>query len=118
LLIEVYHAPIDGKPGIGDPVLPLERTFQRGNLEFFRYLLEHGADPNLGRPMVAAVNSKHPDSLAIIDLMIKHGLNINNKFDMFGNSSNMRTALDFISSANPLYSELVKRGAVHVKDLK
>ena len=118
LLIEVYHAPIDGKPGVGDPILPLENTCGRGNLEFVRYLLEHGADPNLGRPAVAAVNSRRPDSLAIIDLMVKHGLNINNKFDMFGDFNNMRTVLDFVAPANPLYGELVKRGAKHVKDLK
>lgn len=91
----------------------LTSTVAAGQLEAVRLLLEKGADPNRTRCLVSAVNGstvgEHRE--AILKLLLEKGANPNIVFAMFGDKSNARTVLDFVSSDSPLRKILLEHGA-------
>ena len=91
----------------------LESATHQGQLEAVRLLLEKGADPNRTRCLVSAVNGstvgEHRE--AILKLLLEKGANPNLVFAMFGDKSNARTVLDFVSSDSPVRKILLEHGA-------
>ncbi|MDB5388388.1 MAG: Ankyrin [Planctomycetaceae bacterium] len=69
-------------------------------MEIVRLLLERGADPNLKRTRntIGALNCKQPElRLPLLKLLVKHGVNVNSVFTVFGDKNNLFTALDWAS---------------------
>ena len=91
----------------------LTSTVAAGQLEAVRLLLEKGADPNRTRCLVSAVNGstvgEHRE--AILKLLLEKWANPNIVFAMFGDKSNARTVLNFVSSDSPLRKILLEHGA-------
>lgn len=87
------------------------------NYNFAKLMLDHNANPNLGRPLVSAINLRDKqEGLKIAQLLIDHGINVNRVFRMFGEENNRRTALDFAS--DPAMIALLKKyGAKSIKEL-
>jgi ankyrin repeat protein len=96
----------------------LDRAVGRNNLRAILWLLENGADPNLGRPIVAAIGGDKPAErqIEILDLLLKFGADINQPFDCFGDSENPFTVLDW-ANVYSIPSEVIQflesKGARH-----
>lgn len=97
---------------------PLEIAVSDERLDVLKWLLEHGADPNIGRPIVAAIHHEKSSAiqLAILTLLLDAGANINNTFPLFGDESNRFTVLDWavLYDVSPdVIKFLKRRGASH-----
>ena len=66
--------------------------------ETVEYLLTRGANPNLGRPLISALNC-HRDTLKLplLKLLVKYGANVNRMYDLNGDPNNLFSALDWAS---------------------
>ena len=114
--LEVCKALIDDfgcDPNAGDEdELPLRLSIVFGFPDVCEFLLSRGADPNLDRDLVSAVNSDVPENALIIaKLLVSHGVDVNKTFAMFGDESNRRSALDFASKGSEVYEYLRSIGA-------
>ena len=98
---------------------PLEFSFDKGDRSLVDILLSHGADPNFGRPMIAALNVKDEDlALDFAKKLIAHGCKINTIYDLYGDEANGFTALDFASKRPVLADYLRSQGGLTVKDVR
>lgn len=88
-----------------------------GSLEAARVLLKHGADPNLGRALIDAINCRADTSLDLVKLLIASGSKVNRVFAMFGDRKNCRTALDFAAAKPEVLKTLKSAGAMTSKEL-
>ena len=62
------------------------------------YLLSRGANPNLGRPLIAALNCKNETAkMPLLKLLVEHGADVNRLYDIYGDVSNQFSALDLAS---------------------
>ena len=96
----------------GEDELPLAISIDFGYPDVCEFLLSRGADPNLDRTLVSAVNSDVPENALIIaKLLVSHGVDVNRTFAMFGDESNRRSALDFASKGSEVYEYLRSVGA-------
>jgi ankyrin repeat protein len=104
-------------PNLDGKGYALESACSR-NVELVDLLLSGGADPSLGRPLVRAINNKDASNrLEIVNRLIESGVDVNKVFEMFGDSNNLRTALDF-ASRKPDVADLLKaNGAKRAEDL-
>jgi hypothetical protein len=77
-------------------VNPLERAICKQADEMVDLLLSHGANPNRDRCSIAAVGADLPGErqLRYLRLLVEHGLNVNQRFDWFGNQDALFTVLD------------------------
>jgi len=55
---------------------PLVGSVNKGHYETAKYLLSLGANPNLGRCLIAALNSK-VNSFELVKLLVEHGVDVN-----------------------------------------
>ncbi len=97
---------------------PLEIAVSHDRIDAIKWLLEHGADPNTGRPIIAAINhAKSSDiQLAMLELLLDGGASINQTFPLFGDEQNRFSVLDWavLYSISPNVIEFLKqRGATH-----
>mgnify|MGYP003668090439 CR=1 FL=1 len=97
---------------------PIEIAVNKDRIDALGWLLKNGADPNLGRPIVAAVNhNKSPElQLEMLELLLNGGANINNTFPLFGDEQNSFTVLDWavLYGLSPQVIEYLRlRGAIH-----
>lgn len=85
--------------------------------EVVELLLKRGADPNLDRTLIAAINRKDPERrMRYVRWLVEHGVDVNQVFTMFGDPNNRMTALDW--SAHPDVTEYLKQhGAKKAKEL-
>src|SRR5262245_15168608 len=88
----LHYAAREGKPTVIDAFLaagldvnwgrrnegdtPLVDAVSKGELETARYLLSLGANPNLGRGLIGAINAKS-HSLELVKLLVEHGADVN-----------------------------------------
>jgi hypothetical protein len=73
-------------------------------IEMVEYLLSRGANPNLGRPLIAAINRKNKSlNLPLLKLLVKHGADVNRVHTVYGDSKNLISALDFASGECEVY---------------
>ena len=99
--------------------MPLEYAIDRGNQSIVEVLLTHGADPNYGRPMIAALNVKDNDlALDFARKLIAHGCKINTIYDLYGDEANGFTAIDFASKRPVLADYLRSQGGLTAKDVR
>ena len=97
---------------------PLEIAVDKDRIDALRWLLQNGADPNLGRPIIGAINhSKSPEmQLQMLELLLNGGADINKAFLLFGDEQNSFTVLDWAVTygLSPKVIEYLKsRGALH-----
>ncbi len=98
--------------------VPLEIAVSNDRIEAIRWLLAHGADPNIGRPLVAAINhEKSPDlQLAMLTLLLDSGANINQTYPLFGDETKRFSVLDWAvlyGISQDVIGYLKSRGAIH-----
>jgi hypothetical protein len=82
-------------------------------------LLEFGADPNINRPIIAAVHQENStdEQIFLLELLLKHGANINQLFDLYGDHDKSFSVLDWCE-VNQVREFLIQRGALHSKEIK
>lgn len=80
---------------VGDRGTALEDAVAYSNKETVSLLLKNGADINAGRVIVAAIKGESEDKLEIIKMLVDAGVDINERFPMFGDLNHCQTALDF-----------------------
>ncbi len=83
------------------------------------FLLSHGADPNIDRTIIGALNLR-PEETAIeyATLLIEHGCDLNRVFELYGDSNNCFTALDWVSKNPKLSQFLREHGAKTLKEVR
>jgi uncharacterized UBP type Zn finger protein len=76
---------------------PLEIAVSKDRIDVVKWLLDHGADPNIGRPLVAAINyEKSPDlQLKMLTLLLDGGASINQTYPLFGDETKSFSVLDW-----------------------
>lgn len=70
----------------------LSRVISRGKLEVLRCLLEHGANPNMGNPLILAIRREGRNSLEFVKLLQQHGADIHRCFPL-GTDGKLMNAL-------------------------
>lgn len=58
----------------------LENAIWNANFGLTKYLLEHGADPQIGRPVISAITGNSEFALKIIQLLEEHGADLHKVF--------------------------------------
>jgi ankyrin repeat protein len=101
------------------PDTPLGRAVDRSQYEAASFLLSRGADPNLGRPIIGAIN-RQPESVALrlVKLLVEHGAEVNKLFELYGDKNKLFTALDWASSKPAIAVYLKALGAKTAKELR
>lgn len=85
--------------------------------EMIQFLLERGADPNIGRISIDALNCRHAElRLPLLKLLVEHGCDVNVLYDVYGDKDNVFTALDWADGECAEYLRSV--GAKTSKELK
>ena len=87
--------------------------------EVVELLLRRGADVTLGRPLISALNPRKTPArrLRYVQLLVEHGVDVNQLFDLYGDPSNQFTALDW--TTDPEVIEYLRaRGAKTAAELK
>jgi ankyrin repeat protein len=102
-LIEKYDVPPDEI--LGGDLTALQVAVDRGVIEIVELLLERGANPNLGRTLFSAIRDERRNGAKCIAALIKHGVDVNKVFAMFGDRKNAKTALDF--TVNPEFKAML-----------
>jgi ankyrin repeat protein len=70
----------------------LAQAVADGQLEVAKFLIERGANPNIGRPLIAAINQEDCP-YAMVKLLVDNGININQVFHWFDDPDQPFTAL-------------------------
>jgi ankyrin repeat protein len=119
--VEVVNCLLDAGFDINALDLPeefsaLDAALDADNEELVGLLLKRGADPNLGRPMISALSSNQTteSSLRYVQLLLKHGADINKKYEWYGDPDELFTALDFCTDER-VSAYLRKLGAKSAK---
>ena len=77
---------------------PLSTACRTANFELIALFLNEGANPNFGRTAFSLISSHKSNMREVFELLIKHGLDVNQVFLMFDDPNKRRTALDFAGS--------------------
>ena len=84
-----------------EQVVPLtvavNADFNPDRADMVRTLLAHGADPNLDRTLITAINPRRGDEsvcLELVKLLVEAGADINRVYDIYGDPNNTFTALE------------------------
>ena len=97
----------------------LERAIREGHLATTKLLLKNGADPNLGRTLISAFLTEQPaNQIPLAKLLIEHGVDVNQTFEMFGDPNNLRTALDFSSGDDEFATLIRAAGGLTYRELQ
>ena len=97
---------------------PLEIAVRKDRMDAIQWLLDQGADPNIGRAIVEAINHEKPSELQIgmLTLLVDGGADINQTFPLFGDENDRFSVLDWavLYDNSPELIEFLKvRGAKH-----
>ncbi|MCA8990994.1 MAG: hypothetical protein KDA69_08140 [Planctomycetaceae bacterium] len=89
------------------------------NDEAVELLLRRGANPNLDRTVIRAMNSSigHERTIGYLILLIEHGVDLNQVFPLYKKWENAFTALDWADDPE-VYELLRSRGAKTLDELK
>ncbi len=98
---------------------PLSTAISENQLEMTKLLLTRGADPNLDRAIISALNLR-PEETAIeyATLLINHGCDLNHVFELYGDKDNCFTVLDWVGENAVLSEFLRKHGAKTLKEVR
>lgn len=97
---------------------PLSSAIMGERDDIVEYLLTRGADPNIGRPIIGAINSSNIDrKLYYLQLLVKHGADLNKVFDLFGSMENQFTVLDWAKDEQ-VRSYLINNGAKRLGEIR
>ncbi len=91
----------------------LAQAVADGQLEVAKYLIKQGANPNIGRPLIAAINQEDCP-FEMVKLLVENGVDINQTFFWFDDPDQPFTALSHaIDSDNgQIVKYLRSKGAV------
>ncbi|HVA50041.1 MAG TPA: suppressor of fused domain protein [Pirellulales bacterium] len=94
---------------------PLERAVGNASREMVEYLLLHAADPNIGRPIIGAINREPDESaLEIVRLLVEHGADVNREYRLYDTDTTF-TALEWAAGKSQIAEYLRSKGAVEQK---
>ncbi|MEM9644214.1 MAG: ankyrin repeat domain-containing protein [Planctomycetota bacterium] len=96
---------------------PLESSARSGDVDFVRFLLTQGANPNNARCMIAACNSRKPNSARSLEAMIEAGGDVNQIHYMFDDKDKPVTVLNFAGREEDK-NVLLAHGAKTVDELR
>jgi Suppressor of fused protein (SUFU) len=100
-----------------DKTTALSICVDAGQYEMARFLFSKGADPNLSRPIIGAINLKDKSlRMPFIRLLVENGLNVNNLFDLYGKQDQLFTALDWTDEPE-VVDYLKQHGAKHADEI-
>lgn len=67
---------------------PVSRAVHNGHVDMVRYLLDHEANPNIGRLLIGAINEEPGTvGLELVKLLVEHGADVNRVFPWFGDET-------------------------------
>lgn len=89
------------------------------HIELLPGLLKQGADPNLprARAILAAINAGER-RLEVVKLLVEHGADVNQAFDLYGNEDALFTAVEFAEPYPDVVAYLRSKGAKTVDELR
>lgn len=105
-----------------DKTTPLEVAVSKERCDAISFLLESGADPNLGRPIICAMNQRVPldHQLRMLRLLLDGGADVHRSFDLHGDETARFTVLDWCfmrGSSTEVIRFLQERGAKSFAEL-
>ena len=97
----------------------LSSAIGKGKIDIVQMLLKHGADPNLPgtRTIIGAINADD-HNLEIMKILLDHGVDVNQVFDLYGNPDILFTAVDFAAGNTEIVDYLRSKGAKTVDELR
>ena len=101
-----------------DEPSPLEFAVSKDRIDANQWLLDHGADPNLGRPLIAAIDHDQSSAwpLAMLTLLLDVDADIHQAYPLFGDETKCVSVLDWArlyQISEDVNGYLRSRGAIH-----
>jgi len=95
----------------------LGNAVSKNHYELAKFLLGKGANPNLSRPLIGALNIQPSDrQMVFVRLLVENGCDVNRLYDLYGDISKGFTALNW--TKNPeVVAYLKSKGAKTAKEL-
>jgi uncharacterized protein len=115
-----YGLEID-KVGQKEETTPLICAMNEDHVHVAKYLLSRGANPNIGRPIIAAINRGDPAvAMELVQLLVEHGADINRHFPWFDSKNVGYTPLAWAESnrKSEIASYLRSKGATIRGDVR
>lgn len=116
--IEVAKMLLEMGVNINDAQMPEESTALSSAISFAgpemaQFLLSRGADPNIGRPIIGAIN-RDPEELGLklVQLLVEHGADVNQTFLWFNDPDVAFTPLEWAQDKPSIAAYLRSKGAV------
>ena len=98
---------------------PLETAINYHDPNAFEELLKRNADPNIGRPIIGAINLNDEDEgLTFVKRLLEHGCNLNRIYDLFGDMDDGFTALDWAKDKPAIAEYLRSKGAMTASEVR
>jgi hypothetical protein len=106
------NAPTENRPDG-----PLSSAISRGSIDVARFLLDSGADPNVGRLLVAAIN-RDSHSFEMVNLLVERGADVNEAFPFGDDDGPIFTPLSWAiaNEKHDIADYLRSKGAVLADD--
>lgn len=113
--LEFSPSPQPGKSGS----YPLSVSITLKQKEITEMLLERGANPNIERPIIAAINL-HPVEEAgkYVKILVEHGCDLNRVYDLYGDKDNGFTALDWAKEKPAIAEYIRSKGGLSVVEVR
>ncbi|QGJ71958.1 Hypothetical protein PBC10988_36710 [Planctomycetales bacterium 10988] len=97
---------------------PLISAVSFNHDEAVELLLTRGANPNIGRPLIGALNCNTLEKrFKYVKLLVEHGADVNRLYDLYGDSNNQFTVLDWANDPE-IVDYLREKGAKTAAELK
>ena len=104
---------VNSQAATSDQTTPLETAVSLKSFGITELLLESGANPNLGRPLVAAVSGESAphEQIKLLEVLLRFGADLNQKHDMFGDKERSFSVVEWAESPEVI-EYLVEQGAL------
>ncbi|QGJ71957.1 Ankyrin repeat-containing protein [Planctomycetales bacterium 10988] len=97
---------------------PLGYSINYDQDEIIELLLTRGANPNIGRPLIGTLNCNTLEKrFKYVKLLVEHGADVNRLYDLYGDSNNQFTVLDWANDPE-IVDYLREKGAKTAAELK